>query len=90
MRAAIVIDTRSPLPLHRQIYDAWRKGILSGRFRKGDRVVVKTTSGEVMAKLLEKQTAKVISLSSLNPEHPGRELSMSDVEWVARIVWASQ
>ena len=38
MRAAIAIDTRSSLPLHRQIYDAWRRGILSGRFRKGDRV----------------------------------------------------
>ncbi|HTV70190.1 MAG TPA: helix-turn-helix transcriptional regulator [Rhizobiaceae bacterium] len=58
--------------------------------RKGDRVVVKTTSGEVMAKLLEKQTVKVVSLRSLNPEHAGREISMSDVEWVARIVWASQ
>ena len=58
--------------------------------RKGDRVVVKTVSGEVMAKLLEKQTVKMVTLRSLNPEHPGRELPMGDVEWVARIVWASQ
>lgn len=58
--------------------------------RKGDRVVVKTGGGEVMAKVLERQTARSISLVSLNPEHPNRDLPMRDVEWVARIVWASQ
>ena len=58
--------------------------------RKGDRVVVKTSAGEVMAKVLERQTAKSIALISLNPDHPDREIPMRDVEWVARIVWASQ
>jgi phage repressor protein C with HTH and peptisase S24 domain len=58
--------------------------------RKGDRVVVKTNAGEVMAKVLERQTAKSVSLVSLNPEHPNRELPVAEVEWVARIVWASQ
>lgn len=38
MRAAIAVDTRSPTPVHRQIYDAWRNGILAGRFRRGSRV----------------------------------------------------
>ncbi|MDX8511025.1 S24 family peptidase [Mesorhizobium captivum] len=58
--------------------------------RKGDRVVVKTAAGEVMAKVLERQTAKSIVLVSLNPAHPDRDIPMRDVEWVARIVWASQ
>ncbi|MDG4854011.1 MULTISPECIES: helix-turn-helix transcriptional regulator [unclassified Mesorhizobium] len=58
--------------------------------RKGDRVVVKTTAGEVMAKVLDRQTAKSVVLVSLNPAHPDRDISMSEVEWVARIVWASQ
>ncbi|WP_315918562.1 helix-turn-helix transcriptional regulator [Mesorhizobium sp. SP-1A] len=58
--------------------------------RKGDRVVVKTSTGEVMAKVLERQTARSISLVSLNPAHPDRDLPMAEVEWVARIVWASQ
>ncbi|CAN7721505.1 S24 family peptidase [Mesorhizobium sp. LjRoot246] len=58
--------------------------------RKGDRVVVKTTGGEVMAKVLERQTVKSIALASLNPDHPDRDIPMRDVEWVARIVWASQ
>jgi len=58
--------------------------------RKGDRVVVKTNAGEVMAKVLERQTVKSVSLVSLNPEHPNREIPVAEVEWVARIVWASQ
>ncbi len=58
--------------------------------RKGDRVVVKTTSGEVMAKVLERRTATVVELISLNPDHPARRLAAGEVEWLARIVWASQ
>jgi GntR family transcriptional regulator/MocR family aminotransferase len=38
MRVAISIDRRSGLPLHRQVYEEWRRGILSGRFRNGERV----------------------------------------------------
>ncbi|MBZ9678008.1 helix-turn-helix transcriptional regulator [Mesorhizobium sp. ES1-1] len=58
--------------------------------RKGDRVVVKTIAGEVMAKVLDRQTTRSIALVSLNPDHPDRDIPMRDVEWVARIVWASQ
>lgn len=58
--------------------------------RKGDRVVVKTLSGEVMAKVLERQTQGAIELMSLNPEHPNRRFQTGEVEWMARIVWASQ
>ncbi|PWK64119.1 helix-turn-helix transcriptional regulator [Aminobacter sp. AP02] len=58
--------------------------------RKGDRVVVKTMSGEVMAKVLERQTQGIIELVSLNPEHPVRRFHTGEVEWIARIVWASQ
>lgn len=58
--------------------------------RKGDRVVVKTTSGEVMAKVLEKRTSAAVELMSLNPDHPLRRIAAGEVEWLARIVWASQ
>jgi phage repressor protein C with HTH and peptisase S24 domain len=57
---------------------------------RGDRVVVKTTDGEVMAKVLVRQNAKAVELLSLNPEHPNRQIPTREVEWVARIVWASQ
>jgi phage repressor protein C with HTH and peptisase S24 domain len=58
--------------------------------RKGDRVVVKTKNDEVMVKELKRKTAKSVELKSLNAEHRDRTLSMSDVVWIARIVWASQ
>jgi phage repressor protein C with HTH and peptisase S24 domain len=58
--------------------------------RRGDRVVVKTKAGEVMAKELKRQTAKSIELKSLNAAHPDRTIAMSDVLWIARILWASQ
>lgn len=57
---------------------------------KGDRVVVKIASGEVMAKVLSRRTPREIELLSINPDHPVREVAMKDVEWLARIVWASQ
>jgi phage repressor protein C with HTH and peptisase S24 domain len=74
---------------------AYRKGDIivvspAAPVRKGDRVVVKTKDGEVMVKQLARKTAKSIELHSLNPDHPARTLPMSDVLWVARIMWASQ
>jgi len=58
--------------------------------RRGDRVVVKTTGGEVMVKELKRRTAKTLELQSLNPNHADRTLAAADVAWIARIVWASQ
>ncbi|HEY3032865.1 MAG TPA: S24 family peptidase, partial [Bradyrhizobium sp.] len=58
--------------------------------RRGDRVVVKTRAGEVMIRELKRRTAKTLELQSLNPNHADRALAAGDVEWIARIVWASQ
>ncbi len=58
--------------------------------RKGDRVVVKTVEGEVLAKELTRLSAKAVELKSLNPEYPDRTLERAQVAWIARIVWASQ
>ncbi|MDJ1157999.1 helix-turn-helix transcriptional regulator [Chelatococcus sp. SYSU_G07232] len=58
--------------------------------RRGDRVVVKTTDGEVMAKELKRRTAKSVELRSLNPDHGDRVLPASDIAWMARVMWASQ
>ena len=58
--------------------------------RRGDRVVVKTREGEVMAKQLLRRTARKYELQSLNPEHKDRSIPIEDVEWIARILWASQ
>lgn len=58
--------------------------------RRGDRVVVKTRAGEVMAKELKRSSAKAIELKSLNVQHPDRTFAPADVLWMARIVWSSQ
>ncbi|MBC7583993.1 MAG: helix-turn-helix transcriptional regulator [Tardiphaga sp.] len=60
------------------------------QIRKGDRVVVRTKDGEVMVKELKRRTAKLLELQSLNPNHVDRNFAAGDIEWIARIVWASQ
>jgi phage repressor protein C with HTH and peptisase S24 domain len=58
--------------------------------RKGDRVVAKTKDGEVMAKILQRQTSRTVELASFNPAHETKLCEMKDIDWIARIVWASQ
>ena len=58
--------------------------------RKGDRVVVRTADGQVMAKIMQRQTAKNVELASFNAAHDTKTLDMKDVDWMARIIWASQ
>jgi len=62
----------------------------SAPVRRGDRVVVRTVTGEIMAKELKRQTARTIELRSFNPAYPDRILAKEDVSWMARILWASQ
>ena len=58
--------------------------------RRGDRVVVKTREGEVIVEELSRQSARKIELASLNQAHPDRSLNVEDIDWMVRIVWASQ
>ena len=58
--------------------------------RRGDRVVVRTREGEVMAKELLRRSALKSELKSVNPAHPNRTLRADQILWMARIVWASQ
>jgi phage repressor protein C with HTH and peptisase S24 domain len=85
---ALQVQGDSMLPLYRDgdklIVDP------SAPMRRGDRVVVKTISGEVMAKVMAKRSAERVELQSLNPTHPTRTIPAREVEWIARIIWASQ
>ncbi len=58
--------------------------------RRGDRVVVKTTEGEVMAKEVARLTAHTIELTSLNPAYENRTVERKQIAWIGRIIWASQ
>lgn len=62
----------------------------SATVRKGDRVVVRTNDGQVMAKILQRQTSRTLELASFNPSHANKSFEMKDIDWVARIMWASQ
>ncbi len=62
----------------------------NAQVRKGDRVVLRTTDGEVMAKVLVRRTAKTIELASINPAHANLVFPLARIDWIARIVWASQ
>ncbi|MGB6947780.1 MAG: helix-turn-helix transcriptional regulator [Methyloceanibacter sp.] len=57
---------------------------------KGDRVVLRTTDGEVVAKILVRRTAKTVEITSFNPAHPNLVFPVERIDWLARIVWASQ
>jgi phage repressor protein C with HTH and peptisase S24 domain len=58
--------------------------------RRGDRVVVRTTGGELLVKELARVTARSVELASLNRDGRDRTLDLGEVVWIARILWASQ
>lgn len=58
--------------------------------RKGDRVVVRTTGGETLAKEISAMTAREVILTSINPAYPVRALPRREILWMARILWVSQ
>lgn len=58
--------------------------------RRGDRVVVKTSEGEVMAKQLTRLTAQRVELRSFNPAYEDRAFQISELAFVHRIIWVSQ
>ena len=62
----------------------------TSQVRRGDRVVVKTQAGEVMAKILGRRTNTQVELLSLNPNHSPRQLKAAEIAWIARILWVSQ
>jgi phage repressor protein C with HTH and peptisase S24 domain len=58
--------------------------------RRGDRVVVRTTGGELLVSELARVTARSVELASLVRDGRERSLDLSEVVWIARILWASQ
>lgn len=62
----------------------------TAKIRKGDRTVVRTSNGEVLAKEIVKQGTKSLTLKSLNENYEDREILKSEITWAARILWVGQ
>ncbi|HEV2652365.1 MAG TPA: helix-turn-helix transcriptional regulator [Rhizomicrobium sp.] len=85
---ALEITGESMLPVYR---DGDRIVVSpSASVRRGDRVVVKSAAGEVMAKQLSRQTAQRIELKSFNPAFEERSFALNEIVFMHRIIWASQ
>ena len=86
---SLLISGDSMAPLYRDgdrvLVDRERTDV-----RKGDRVVARTRSGETLAKQVEAITTRAITLASINPAYPPRQLARADLDWMARILWVSQ
>ncbi|MDY8109574.1 helix-turn-helix transcriptional regulator [Fulvimarina sp. 2208YS6-2-32] len=85
---ALEVSGRSMEPLYREGDRIIVSPTVS--VRRGDRVVVRTRDGEVMAKILQRRTARTLELSSINPDFPLRQFAIEEIDWIARILWASQ
>lgn len=57
---------------------------------KGSRVIAKTKKGEVFAKILEKKSNSVIVFKSVDNNDVTLRFAPGELEWMARILWASQ
>lgn len=60
------------------------------RPRRGDRVIVKSRDGIIQAWELGECNVQTITLHALSPECADQTRPLTDIIWMARIVWASQ
>ncbi|MEN0087251.1 MAG: helix-turn-helix transcriptional regulator [Pseudomonadota bacterium] len=85
---ALEVSGNSMLPLYRHgdvlVVSA------TAKVQRGDRVVVRTLDGEVMAKVLARKTERFIELESLNPDYENRQFKLAEVDWMHRILWVRQ
>jgi phage repressor protein C with HTH and peptisase S24 domain len=58
--------------------------------RKGDRIVVCTTGGEILAKELKRRSAKTLEMAALIRDQEDRVIPTEEIAWTARIMWARQ
>lgn len=56
----------------------------------GDRVVVKMRNSDIVVKILKSQDGGSYAFQAINPDHPDIAVTADNVEWLARIVYATQ
>ena len=58
--------------------------------RRGDRVIIRMTSGKILAKELNRQTATKVEVKSFDADDALLSIAPKEISWIARIVWVSQ
>jgi phage repressor protein C with HTH and peptisase S24 domain len=58
--------------------------------RKGDRIVVCTTGGQILAQELKRRSAKTLEMTSLAKDQEDQVIPTEEIAWSARIMWARQ
>ena len=58
--------------------------------RKGDRIVVCTTGGQILAQELRRRSAKTLEMTSLAKDQEDQVSPAEEIAWSARIMWARQ
>ena len=58
--------------------------------RKGDRIVVCTTGGQILAQELKRRSAKTLEMTSLAKDQEDQVIPTEEIAWFARIMWARQ
>jgi len=58
--------------------------------RRGDKVVVLAQAGELILKQFRRKSARRVELTSVTGQGEPLLLGVSDIQWMSRIIWASQ
>lgn len=85
---ALSVNGDSMMPLYRDGDILFISPVAEAR--TGHRVVVKLQDADVMVKVLRSRTENEFAFHAINPDHPDVAFTAEQVEWVARIVYASQ
>ncbi|MBY7649003.1 MAG: DNA-binding protein [Candidatus Liberibacter europaeus] len=85
---AIQIQDTSMLPLYRKDDILILNALI--QVNCGDRVLIKPREGDIVAKVLINRRDESVDLMSLNCCYPVDTVDVADIEWMAKILWASQ
>ncbi|WP_417769623.1 S24 family peptidase [Stappia sp.] len=85
---ALRVENDTMLPLYREgdvVVISPRRPI-----DRGDRVMLRLASGPVLARVFERRTRSRVELAPLIDGAAPERLGVSEIAWMARIIWASQ
>ncbi|GGE93107.1 helix-turn-helix transcriptional regulator [Stappia taiwanensis] len=64
------------------------------KVRRGDRIIIKPHSGELTVRIFQRKTTTLLETRSLDGGAKGdaakTTIRLSEIDWIARIIWASQ